>query len=370
VRRAAARARARRAGGPGRDKRAGLVDLICENVDRLVTLDVSGYGVIGALYAAARAHHRRPLTRLAAERLRRAVRPGDHVFVTSGWVMAGFHPYGETDGPVGAAALARALSLGLGARTVILTEAPMVPITVAACRGAGVNVITEADLGRGPRPPHPKSVCAYVLPFPIEDDLAVREARRLFDQYRPKGLVSIEKNGPNRKGVYHETAGADNSDCVAKAGRLFEEAARRRVLTVGIGDRGNEIGFGAIQAVPRRLLPFGRRCTCPCGAGVVDATTVDVLVTATVSNWGAYGIAACLAALLDRPEVMHDPATEARMMRCCIDAGGIDGFSCRPIPQTDGMVAEVHVGVAALLHEMVQAPAVRRPSVFATPIFK
>jgi hypothetical protein len=361
---------ARRSSASRRDKRAGLLDLICENVDRLVTLDISGYGVIGALYEAARAYHGRPLARLAAERLQRAVRPGDHVFVTSGWVMAGFYPYGESDGPIGAAALARALGLGLGARVVILTEAPMIPITVAACRGAGVNVLSEADLERAPRPPHPKSVCVYVLPFPIEDDLARRETERVFDRYRPRALVAIEKNGPNRKGIYHETAGADNSDCVAKAGRLFEEAARRRVLTIGIGDRGNEIGFGAIQAVPRRLLPFGRRCTCPCGAGVVDATTVDVLVTATVSNWGAYGIAACLAALLDRPEVMHDAVTEARMLRCCIDAGGIDGFSCRPIPQTDGMVEAVHLGVVSLLNELVQAPAVRRPSVFATPIFK
>ena len=320
------------------DKRRDLVQLVAENVDRLVNLDVSGYGVIGALYAAARAHHKRPLTLLAAERLRAAVKPGDRVFVTSGWVMAGFYPYGETDGPVGAAALARALGLGLGARVVVLTEAPMVPITMAACRGAGVNVLTEADLERAPRPPHPKGLHCLVLRFPIDDDEAVEETRWLFERYRPKGLVAIEKNGPNVKGIYHETSGADNSDCVAKAGRLFEEAAREKVLTIGIGDRGNEIGFGAIQAVPRKLLPFGRKCTCPCGAGVVDATTVDVLVTAAVSNWGAYEIAARLAALLDRPEVLHDPATEARMLRCCIDAGGIDGFTCRPVPMTDGMV--------------------------------
>jgi len=352
------------------DKREALVDLVAENVDRLVSLDVSGYGVIGELYAAARAHHRRPLTLLAAERLRDTVEPGDHVFVTSGWVMAGFYPYGETDGPVGAAALARALGLGLGARVVVLTEAPMVPITIAACRGAGVNVLTEADLEQAPRPPHPQNLYCLVLPFPIDDAACVKETRRLFERYRPKALVAIEKNGPNAKGLYHQTNGADNSDCVAKAGRLFEHAAREGVLTIGIGDRGNEVGFGAIQDVPRRLLPFGRRCTCPCGAGVVDTTTVDVLVTATVSNWGAYGIAACLAALLDRPDVLHDPATESRMLHCCIDAGGIDGFTCRPVPMTDGMSEATHVGVVALLNEMVRTPAVRLPSVFATPLFK
>lgn len=355
---------------PSRDKHQALLDLIAENADRLVNLDISGYGVIGALYQAARAHHKRPLALLAAERLRDALRPGDTFFVTSGWVMPGFYPVGETDGPIGAAALGRALGIGLGAKMVVLTEETMVPITVASCRGAGLNVLTETDLEGAPRRPHPNNLYCLVLPFPVDDDQAVKESKRLFQHYRPKALVAIEKNGPNRKGVYHMVGGFDNSDCVAKAGRLFEEAARRGVLTIGIGDRGNEIGFGAIEEVPRRLLPFGRKCTCPCGSGVVDATTVDVLVTAAVSNWGVYGIAACLAALLDRPEVLHDPITESRMLHCCIDAGGVDGFSCRPIPVTDGMPEAVHVSIVTLLNEIVRAPAPRGPAVFSTPLFK
>jgi D-glutamate cyclase len=347
-----------------------LLNLIAENVDRLVNLDISGYGVIRAIYEAARAHHKRPLTLLAAERLRERIRPGDRVFLTSGWVMPGFYPVGETDGPIGVAALGRSLGLGLGAKPVILTEEPMIPITAASCRGAGLNVLTEADLERAPRPPHPNNLCALILPLPIDDGQAVKESRRLFDQYRPKALIAVEKNGPNRKGVYHMVGGFDNSDCVAKAGRLFEDAVRRKVLTIGIGDRGNEIGFGAIQDVPRRLLPFGRMCTCPCKGGVVDATVVDVLVTAAVSNWGAYGIGACLAAMLGRPEVLHDPATEARMLRCCIDAGGVDGFSCRPVPCTDGMVEAVHLGLVALLNEIVRAPAAKGPAVFSTPLYR
>jgi len=359
----------RRGDNHGR-KRQALLRLIAENVDRLVNLDISGYGVIGALYAAARAYHRRPLSLLAAERLHRVLKAGDHFFVTSGWVMPGFYPVGETDGPIGAAALGRALGIGLGGRMVVLTEETMVPITVASCRGAGLNVLTEADLERAPRRPNPHNLYCLVLPFPIDDELAVKESKQLFERYQPKALVAIEKNGPNRKGIYHMVGGFDNSDCVAKAGRLFEEAARRRVLTIGIGDRGNEIGFGAIEEVPRRLLPFGRKCTCPCGAGVVDATTVDVLVTAAVSNWGVYGIAACLAALLDRPEVLHDPATESRMLHCCIDAGGVDGFSCRPVPVTDGMPEAVHVSLVTLLNEIVRAPASRGSAVFSTPLFK
>jgi hypothetical protein len=201
-----------------------------------------------------------------------------------------------------------------------------------------------------------------VVPYPVDDAAAVREATRLFDAYKPNAMIAIEKNGPNQHGRYSMVDGSDNSDCVAKAGRLFEEATRREVLTIGIGDRGNEIGFGRIAEVPRRVLPFGENAT--------DSTVVDVTVTATVSNWGASGIAATLAALLDRPEILHDPATEARMLHRCIDAGGIDGFTCRPVPMTDGMVEGAHVAVNTLLNELVRAPAARTPSVFSTPIHR
>ena len=339
-----------------------LLALIAENIDRLINLDVSGYGVIGALHEAACKHYGGPLTLRAAMRLRAVLGEGDYFFVTEGWLMPGFYPYGETDGPIGAATLGRALAIGLGARMVVLTETEMVPITAAACRAAGLNVLSEANLDAAPRPPHHNNLHCIIVPIGIEEAAAKTEARRLFDRYRPKAILSVEKNGPNDDGDYCMVDGSDNSDCVIKAAEFFAEAAKRGVLTIGIGDRGNEIGFGAIADVPRALLPFGEKAT--------DTTVVDVLVTAAVSNWGASGIVAALAALLDRPEIMHDPDVEARMLHQCIEAGGIDGFSCRPVPVTDGMVAPVHTGINAILNELVRAPAAKSPSVFSTPRFK
>jgi hypothetical protein len=339
-----------------------LLSLIAENIDRLINLDVSGYGVIGEIHAAARAHYGAPLAWLAAERLRAVLSDGGTVFVTAGWLMPGFHPYGETDGPIGAATLGRALSLAFGARMVVLTEAEMVPITTAACRAAGLNVMSEAEIAGAPRPPHPNNRHCIIVPIAIPLEAARSEAARLFDTYAPKAILSVEKNGPNAEGLYCMVGGDDNSDCVIKAAEFYYEAARRGVLTIGIGDRGNEIGFGAIAEVPRRLLPFGARAT--------DSTVVDVLVTAAVSNWGASAIAASLAAMLDRPEVMHGTDTESRMLHRCIDAGGIDGFGCAPVPLTDGMREPVHVGICALLNEMVRAPAAKEPSVFATPLHR
>lgn len=337
-----------------------LLELIAENIDRLVNLDVSGYGVIRHLHEAAVAVHRRPVALEAALRLKERLEGGGYCFVTAGWILPGFYPYGETDGPVGAATIGRALAMAFGVRMVLLTEPPLVGQMTAACRAAGLNVLSELDIEQASRDPHPKNQYCIVLPFPMDDDAAIAEAARLFDKYQPKAVISIEKNGPNEKGIYAMVDGSDNSDCVAKAARLFEEAERRGVLTVGIGDRGNEIGFGAIADVPRRVLPFGKDAT--------NVTHVDVLVTAAVSNWGASAIAANLAALLDRPDVLHDPATEARILDRTLDAGGVDGFLCRPVPFTDGMTAGTHVAINTLLNEMVRAPAARLPTIFSTPV--
>ncbi len=337
-----------------------LVDLIAENVDRLINLDYSSYGVIRHLHEAAFALYGRPVTLEAAERLKSVVGDGDYVFVTSGWVMPGYYPYGETDGPIGAATIGRALAIGFNARMVVLTEDTMIGVTTAACRAAGLNVMTEEDLRRAPRPPHKTNHYCVIIPFPIDDAAATTETTRLFDAYKPKALIAIEKNGPNKEGRYSMVNGADNSDCVAKAAKLFDEAKKREVLTIGIGDRGNEIGLGTIGDVPRKILPFGEKAT--------DTTVVDVVVTAAVSNWGASGIAAVLASMLNNPDVMHDTATETRMLHRSIDAGGVDGFNCRPVPITDGMLESTQVAICALLNELVMASAARKPSVFATPI--
>lgn len=339
-----------------------LVLHIAENVDQLVNLDISAYGVIRHLYEAARRLYSRPLTLEAARRLQAGLGAGDYFVVTSGWILPGYYPYGENDGPIGTAALGRAVTYGLGARMIAVTEAEMVPVVTAACRAAGLNVLTEDDLANAPRPPFRMNEYCLVIPLPIDDKANEEEARRIFDRYGPKALIAIEKNGPNADGKYCMVDGVDNSDCVAKAGRLFEQARARNVLTIGIGDRGNEIGLGTIGEVPRRILPHGEQAT--------DSTIVDVVVTATVSNWGASGIAAVLAALLDKPEIFYGPDVEARIVERCMDHGCLDGFTGRPILQADGMSLAAHIGVNALLNELVRAPAARGRLTYSTPLLR
>jgi D-glutamate cyclase len=254
---------------------------------------------------------------------------------------------------MGAASLARALALGLHAKPVVVAEECLMDGVRAAVRGAGLNILTMDHLMRL-SPDINRS--ATVLSFPVDDAQAIHESARMLEALRPTAVVAVEKLGPNERGVYHMVKGHDSSAFQAKVGRLFEAARRHGVLTIGVGDRGNEIGMGAIADTVKRLLPYGAKCQCPCGGGVADASEVDVVVPGTCSNWGAYGISACLAALLDVPDILHDVTAEARMLRGCIDAGMADGISILCEPAVDGIAEEVHLALVTMLNAVVRTP--------------
>jgi D-glutamate cyclase len=347
-------------------QREDLIGTIAQSVEGLITVDF-GYGVIQALNEAAHRRYRRVPALLAAEQLRARVRPGDSVIIATGCTYPGFElVVGEPDGPMGAAALARGLALGLQAKPVIVVEDCLVNGVRAAVRAAELNTISMDHLRRL-SPTINRS--ATVLSFPVDDRHAIEESARLLDDLRPSAIIAIEKLGPNQRGVYHMVKGHDSSAFQAKVGRLFEAARPRGVLTIGVGDRGNEIGMGAIADTVKQVLPYGSKCQCPCGGGVADATEVDVVVPGTCSNWGAYGIAACLAALLDAPEILHDARAETRMLRSCIDAGMADGISLLCEPAVDGIPEEVHLAVVTMLNAVVRTPVARAKSLFSTPRF-
>jgi D-glutamate cyclase len=344
-----------------------LLAQIGENVDQLVTIDVLSYGVIGPLARAARARQGGSVCLAAAAQLRARVVPGDAVILTTGFILPGHEPYPETDGPVGTAVLARALALGLRARVVVVAEEELAPVLTALLRTAELQVIAH-DAFRGESGTHRPAAC--VLPLSRDEAAAAAQADEYVGQDRVRAVVAIEKAGANAKGVYHMVGGSDVSAGVAKAVALFTAARRRGLLTIGVGDRGNELGFGPLADVVQGLLPFGKRCRCPCGGGVADETPADLAVPAVVSNWGAYGIAACLGALVEDPGVLHTPELERELLWTAVRAGAVDGMTGRAMPAADGIGLDVNAGVVALLGEVYRAQSARNPSPFSTPLIK
>jgi hypothetical protein len=298
-----------------------------DGIDKLCSIEITGRGVIGALYAAARERQGRPLTLLAAERLLERVGQGDAVVIATGlptfpWFL------GEQDGPVGAATLARALLLGPAARPMIVTEDRHVEMCKAALRGAGLYPRGMEEALRLP-------TTAAVVPFTTRWENAEREADQLLDRARPKALVAIERPGANEHGRYHAAKGFDFSEHCAKVDVLFERAKARGILTIGIGDGGNELGCALIRDAVIREVPYGKKCQCPCGGTVVPRFVPDVL--------------------LGRAEVMHSREVDRRAHELCAAAEANNDGPGLLDPGTDAVPMHLHGNFVELLQHMVQS---------------
>src|SRR5262249_2311779 len=110
---------------------------VSKTIDDFMRLDYTGVGLIDNLYAALQARQPGAVCMGAAEWLVRATqeRPGP-VLIATGFPEGGGVP--ETDGPVGAALLARAFFMGLHRETVIVVDEDWEEMMVATCRGAGL----------------------------------------------------------------------------------------------------------------------------------------------------------------------------------------------------------------------------------------
>lgn len=320
---------------------------IGEGIDRLVSIEVAGRGVIGDLYVAARTAQDGPLCLQVASRLLERVHKGSVVILATGYPI---YPWftGEQDGPVGTATLARALVIALGARPVILTDPNNVDICAAAVRGAGLYTRPLEDALRLP-------TTAAVLAFPLEWKEAAARSQEILDAVRPAALIAIERPGANEHGHYHGAGGQRLTDHCAKIDALFDAARKRGLLTIGIGDGGNELGCAAVRDAVLRVVPHGATCTCPCGGTIVPTVPTDHFVAASISNWGAYGIEAAMALLLGRPDILHDRDVDARVHDLCA-AGGAnnDGPGLLDVG-SDAVPARLHGHILDLLHQMIQS---------------
>src|SRR5438128_1500126 len=130
-----------------------MPEVVGEYVDRLCTIEMRPgkgnlpRGQIHRFYEAARRQTGRPLSLGMAEALIGQLEPSRTVLLLTGAGGPPHWPRGEVDGLLGAAALARAFSLLLGARVVLLTEARTEGPIRSVCRAAGLNF---SDSGEHP----------------------------------------------------------------------------------------------------------------------------------------------------------------------------------------------------------------------------
>ncbi len=355
------------------DRRA---DALAKALDEIAILDLACLGVASYLYLALESRQPGPMCMGAARFMLNALKrtrqtapplasnsaespngrnshagPGRSpvVMIATGFPMGGGVP--ETDGPVGAAMLARALAKTCGARSVIVTDEAFVEAVKAACIGAGL----------APRLVAPDGLeqvsylnAVHILPFPLEDDACRARCDTALDSMNPALMVAVERPGKNIKGVYHGMNGRPLAGYVADIEPLFSMARERGAPFLAIGDGGNEVGMGLIREDLSAVLPQAEHCGCPCGGGAAAVLEADYLVTASVSNWGAACVIAALSVLTDRPDALHAPEEERRAIELCANSGAVDGVSLSPVPAVDGVSAEEWEGLMTVLHGMVR----------------
>lgn len=129
-------------------------------------------------------------------------------------------------------------------------------------------------------------------------------------------------------------------------------ARDRNILTCGIGDAGNEVGFGAITEV-KTIQPQGEKCRCNCGGGIASAVVADVVLTAAISDWGGYAVTALIAFIIKRPELLVTADYVERILKAAIDAGLVCGWNARPTLSDDGVPLEAQRAAVTLMQTAV-----------------
>ncbi|RQT14907.1 glutamate cyclase domain-containing protein [Burkholderia contaminans] len=320
-----------------------------ERIDRLMTVEIRPLngglpaGFVVPMYQVCRAHHGEPLSSLAARKLSDTLSSGDVVFIATGAGTAPKLPQGETDGPVGAAVLARALVLAFGVQVVLVTEeAHGAPVMAVAA-------VINSELAEMGRTSAVSTVC-----FPLGIERGQDIAQTLMEEYKPCAAIFVERDGPNKEGFFHGVRGdCRNPEDVGHVYLLAELARKRGVLTIGIGDGGNEVGFGAVRDAITAVHPLGGKSLAGHPSGVVTVTATDIVVSASVSNWGAYAIAAALAARKKDQNVLHSPKLEHILIDATVRAGARDGATSKAEVAVDGINWEGHTSFVELLRSIV-----------------
>ncbi|MCR5031135.1 MAG: DUF4392 domain-containing protein [Selenomonadaceae bacterium] len=255
--------------------------------------------------------------RLAAEEIyswKRGV-----IFLTTGFYVAGFP---ETDGPTGTAVLASVLR-DMGFTPVIVTE----PENAELFTIRGFEVI------------------------PAEVGVDVDFFRQMISERRPVGMISVERCGLNAEDDYANMRGISIREHNAPTDVLFQIAPEYDIRTVGVGDGGNEIGMGNVADVIEKDLSL-----VPC------VVKVDYLVIASVSNWGAYGLAAYLS-ILDGKHLMPSYAWAADYMKETVEIGSVDGITHERVTHVDGFDESVEQEIIDALAAEIDAELAQRAAV-------
>ncbi|MFA9396799.1 MAG: DUF4392 domain-containing protein [Clostridiaceae bacterium] len=320
-----------------------------ENLDNLMNLDPRGYGVCRILYSASREYTKEPLTMNSAKKLVSTLKEGDLVYIMTGFVLLPFKK-AEMDGIVSAMLLARALVKGFNVKPVIVCPKDNIKAVENLAYVVGLHFYDNIEELKE----YPLSVAG--ITFTKDGTKAEKQADEIMVKGLPSAVISIECPGANSVGVYHNAIGLNVSDLEAKQDILFTKLKQKGVLNIAIGDLGNELGMGTIKEHLQKYVPYAAKgsCKCGCGGGIMASVKADNIITATVSDWGCYGLIAALSYLKKDINIMHTKEMEKDALITASRSGMIDMYGDL-IPAVDGCNMSMMVSMVNLMRESIES---------------
>tara|TARA_B100001123_G_C15339090_1_gene1034039 strand:+ start:1806 stop:2873 length:1068 start_codon:yes stop_codon:yes gene_type:complete len=323
-----------------------VADAVGENIDALITLDLRGWQFQRILYRKAREIAGEPLSLIAARTIIENSKKGDTIILTTGFP---FLPYKkpELDGLIGTAVIARSLDIALGVSPIVVTEAITKPVMEALMTAAGLNIYQSfEELNKYPH-------SGSVLTFTKDVSKSQVEAEDILESFNSKLVISIEKPGANENGVYHQGNGSNVTDLVAKTDSLFNVAHSNGIPTIAIGDLGNELGLGILADVLERETPFSRENIKTATGSIASSIEANHIIVCSVSDWGAYGLAAMISFLTSNLDAMHTPSIQSQLLWTAVRCGALDGTG-RAEPAVDGFGEEYTTRLVAIMRDVIE----------------
>ena len=318
-----------------------------ENLDQIINLDPRGYGVCRILYAASRDYTGEPLTMHCAELLNKTLKKDDFVYLMTGFVLLPFKK-AETDGIISTMLLARSLVKAYGVKPVIVCAEENMKAVEALSYEMGLHFYKSVDeLKQYP-------VALAGIPISSDEEKAKVQSDELMSKAFPSAVIAIECPGANSKGKFHNATGLNVTDLEAKRDYLFNKLKAAGVLNIAIGDLGNELGMGTIGEHIKKYVPYAAdgACRCGCGGGILSSTAADNIITATVSDWGTYGLIAAISYLKGDINIMHTKELEEKAMNIACRHDMIDMYGWL-VPAIDGFGVSLNRSIVNIMRECV-----------------
>jgi len=309
------------------------------------------------------------------------VERGKKVLIITGfYIPAGKPPATETDGPPGTLILAEGLK-SMGMEVSLLSDEYTLPTLKAGLDVLGLSEkelplicfpMEESDPNHPNRADNEESRSPVSLAF-VQNFLKGPYGKDLTH------LIYLERVGPNhtldslnnqaRKDVpplndfdlilppsmRNRCLNSRLEDITRFTGKthFFLELQRKLQLpieSIGIGDRGNEIGAGRI---PWEI--FRKRSSDDRGAIFCSRMKTDHFVSCGVSNWGGYALMAGVALAKGQLDILEKvtPEQERKVLDYLIHYGpAVDGVTCKQESSVDGIEFDDYMRVIERVKEI------------------